>query len=247
MKRKAILIGNTDGLQGVPVDLKNYKKFLMSEAGGAWQGYEILTLENPRVSILNMLILNIKINEKPDFVFLVFSGHGEYIRKETVYEINDKHETIEESKLWNIAKRQISISDCCRGLDTNELTKALEMFSDGGTIGKSQARVMYDKRIMESEEQQARFYSCSVGETSIDTGLSGGGLYTKNLLKAIKNTQFDKFFTINDAHQIASKTTKKEAFETEKHEQNPDSRVIRCFHEKQLIIAIDPHMTRLFG
>jgi hypothetical protein len=247
MKRKAILIGNTNGLQGVQVDLNNYKKFLKSEIGGAWLDSEILTLKNPSLTILNMHILNIKMNERPDFVFLVYTGHGGYIRKATVFEINEKHETIEESKLWNIAKRQISISDCCRGIDTDELSESVKLFSDGGKIGQSQARLIYDKRIMESEEQQARFYSCSIGEPSIDTGLSGGGLYTKNLLKAIKETKFEKYLTINDAHEVATRTTKKEALETEQHNQTPDSRVISCFHDKQLIIAINPVATRLFG
>lgn len=247
MKRKAILIGNTNGLQGVQVDLNNYKKFLMSEMGGAWLESEILTLKNPSLTILNMHVLNIKLNERPDFVFLVFTGHGGYIRKATVFEINENHETIDESKLWNIAKRQITISDCCRGIDTDELRKSVQLLSDGGKIGQSQARLIYDKRIMEAEEQQARFYSCSIGETSIDTGLSGGGLYTKNLLKAIKESKVEKYLTINDAHEVASRITKKEALETEQHNQNPDSRVIRCFHERQLIIAINPIATRLFG
>lgn len=246
MKRKAILIGNTNGLQGVQVDLNNYKKFLMSEMGGAWLEGEILLLKNPSLIILNTHIFNIKLNERPDFVFLVFTGHGGYIRKATVFEINEKHETIDESKLWNIAKRQITISDCCRGIDIDELSKSVRMLSDGGKTSQSQARQIYDKRIMEAEEQQARFYSCSIGETSIDTGLSGGGLYTKNLLKAIKESKVENYLTINEAHEVALRTTKIEALETDQHNQNPDSRVIRCFHERQLIIAINPIARRIF-
>ena len=246
MKRKAILIGNSNGLQGVPIDLKNYRSFLKSERGGAWLDSEILTIENPSLTFLNAHILNVKLNDRPDFVFLVFSGHGEYRKSGTVFGIN-RTETIEENKLWSIAKRQITIADCCRGVETEELRKSLEMFADGGKIGSALIRKFYDDRIMKSDEQQARFYSCSVGETSIDTGRSGGGLYTKNLFKSIQEAHYIDYLTINDAHDIASKSTAKEAMESEQHSQNPDSRVIRCLSAKQLIIAVNPRISRIFG
>lgn len=219
----------------------------MSELGGAWENNEILPLVNPCLPLLKSTIFNIKIFEKPDFVFLVFSGHGGYVRKETVFEINENQEVIKESELWNIAKRQITISDCCRGIEKNEIKESARMFSGGGKIGLSQAREIYDEGMMKADEQQARFYSCSIGEASIDTGLSEGGLYTKNLLQAINESKIDNYLTINVAHDIAAIKTKKEAYETEGISQIPDSRVIRCLSNKQLIIAVNTNTRKLFG
>ncbi|MDL2228400.1 caspase family protein [Bacteroidales bacterium OttesenSCG-928-K03] len=236
MKRRAILIGNTNGLQGVSVDLQNYKNFLKSKKGGAWLDNEITIIENKTEHILMANILNIRIKENPDFVFLVFSGHGGCVRNKTILELKE-NEFIDEGRLLNIAKRQITIVDCCRGVDSEQKGDSIEMFASGGTIG-DKIRQLYDDRIMKSDKQQVIIYSCSIGETSIDTGLSGG-LYTKNLLEAINNISFEDYLTINHAHEIAAKNTTEEAIKLN-HNQNPDSRVVRCFFNRQLIIAINP-------
>ena len=41
MKRFALLFGNTDGLNGVKIDLKRFRSFLESDIGGAWEREEI--------------------------------------------------------------------------------------------------------------------------------------------------------------------------------------------------------------
>lgn len=47
MKRIALLVGNTNGLSGVTVDLKNYIAFLKSDFGGSWYDSEIIVMSSP--------------------------------------------------------------------------------------------------------------------------------------------------------------------------------------------------------
>ena len=112
MKRKAILIGNTSGLQGVKVDIFNFANYLKSNNGGAWYSSEIDELYDPPKNVLLSNIEAVK-RDYPDYVVVMFSGHGGFIRS-TILEINGKGESIDESALGNIAKRQLSIFDCCR-------------------------------------------------------------------------------------------------------------------------------------
>ncbi|KAA6318059.1 hypothetical protein EZS27_031881 [termite gut metagenome] len=246
MKRKAILFGNTNGLQGVSVDLLNYEKFLQLSEGGAWDDNEIITLPNPSKWQLKALIASAKL-DATDFVFVVYSGHGGYNRS-TILEINGEGETIDEKDLWNIAPRQITILDCCRGTES-ELTpieKSVKSLNDS-IVGSTRSliRTAYNKRIMSASIQQVKLYSCSIGETSIDTGRNGGGLYTKNLFQAINDSVYADYLTINDAHAKACIYTSQEAKEKHNHEQNPDSSVIRCSHSQQLIVGINPSVILL--
>lgn len=75
MNRYALLFGNTNGLKGVQKDLYNFKKFLMSDIGGAWYEKEIFVKENVSKS---WLLENIEILRKAklDYLIIYFSGHG---------------------------------------------------------------------------------------------------------------------------------------------------------------------------
>ena len=86
MKRRALLIGNSNGLAGVKLDIANYFKFLKSDFGGRWIDSEISIRMNPFKKDLLTSIQDLK-SEKPDFAFVVFSGHGAY-SKSTILEIN---------------------------------------------------------------------------------------------------------------------------------------------------------------
>ena len=114
MKRIALLIGNSNGLEGVKKDLSAWKKFLLSPKGGAWKLKEIRTIMNPPKQELLCSIEKLKY-EGYDLATVVYSGHGGY-DKSTILEINKREETINETDLLWIAPRQISVFDCCRCL-----------------------------------------------------------------------------------------------------------------------------------
>lgn len=60
MKRKALLIGNSNGLSGVQKDLLDFQKFLLSNQGGAWYRSEIIIIEKSDLKTVRDAISTIK-------------------------------------------------------------------------------------------------------------------------------------------------------------------------------------------
>ncbi len=237
MKRKALLIGNTEGLNGVQVDLNKFKAFLLSETGGNWYEKEIDTLVNPQKTILKNNLDSIR-NQKYDYCIVVFSGHGGYLRQ-TVLEINGQHEQIEESSLKNLSSRQLNIYDCCR-VQLRPVFEGYAQDSLANLIRKSQSTVRerYDKRIMQAIPQQVSLYACSIGEYSYDT--STGGVYLSNLLDAAKKISHGHAFkSVGLAHQESIEPTQKFA-SSQGSKQNPDAILPKCLSDQQLVISIRP-------
>lgn len=238
MKRRALLIGNTNGLPGVPVDISKYTSFLKSDFGGQWnEENEIITKMNPSKSDLLNTIWTIK-NEKPDFAIIVFSGHGAY-KKGTILEINKNEEFIYESDLSFISTRQISIFDCCRNiipttLNENKALRGVSNFSKSYSL----LRKIYDDRILQAIEQQVSLYACDINESALDT--SNGGLYSSNLINCSKPTLENDFKLVGNAHQDAAALTTNAAWITRLHKQTPIAVLPRCISSFQLIIGINP-------
>lgn len=239
MKRKALLIGNSNGLAGVKLDIANWVKFLKSKKGGQWYGNEIDIVMNPKKSDILSRIANIKASS-PDFVIAVFSGHGAYQRKKTMLEINENEE-ISESNLIGIAPRQISVFDCCRGVLTEVLSESqreVRAFSKGGIFQRS-VRPYYEERIMKAIPQQICLYACSIDESAMDT--ERGGIYTNQLLYCSSSFQKNEDYKlVATAHGAAADGTRSAAL-CSKHTQNPDAIFQpECQPEQQLIIGINP-------
>lgn len=239
MKRRALLIGNSNGLGGVKVDIANYVQFLKSDFGGQWFDSEINIKMNPSKIELLRTIQEIK-NEKPDYAFVVFSGHGAY-SKGTVLEINAQEESINEIDLKYISSRQVSIFDCCRNVISMPIVEKKSM---GGTLNFSDSRtnirVAYEARILQSIEQQISLYACAINESALDT--DEGGMYSKNLLKSARAIYILDFLTIGVVHEKAAEYTKTEAFTKEKHNQNPTAILPKCISSQQLIFTINPRI-----
>lgn len=239
MKRKALLIGNTNGLPGVKLDIANWVKFLESDKGGQWCNNEIDIVMNPKKSDILSHIANIK-ESTPDFVIAVFSGHGAYQRKETILEINE-NEVIDENDLTKIAPRQISVFDCCRAVPVeilSESQKGVRAFSKGGTFQRN-VRPYYEERIMRAMPQQICLYACAIGESAMDT--ERGGIYTNQLLCFSSSFQEDEGYKlVATAHETAATGTRIAAL-CSNHTQHPDAIFQpECLPEQQLIIGINP-------
>ena len=236
MNRKAILIGNTNGLNGVKVDLVKFKKFLQTDIGGAWNDTEIQIIQNPaRIDLLREI--EIAKILKFDYTIVMFSGHGGYEKRNTQLEINSKGETIPETDLMNISKRQLNIYDCCRKVVPEEGTKADSMAFGGyfAESAKQQIRQAYDKRIMEAIEQQASLYSCSIDEYSFDS--NDGAIYLQNFLTAAENIS-SGMKLVSAAHQEACQTTLEHSKKQQRGLQNPDAALPKCLSQQQLIISL---------
>ena len=235
MKRKALLIGNSNGLQGVKLDINSFINFLRQDVGGHWYDSEITIKMDPTKADLLSTISQMR-RERNDFSFAVFSGHGAY-QKGTVMEINNRGETINEDDLKFISSRQISIFDCCRNVIPTSNFDSLVLKSERIiNLWAEKIRAKYDARIMQAIEQQVSLYACSVGESALDT--ENGGLYINNLLKASKSIQSD-YKLVGNAHEEAAFATKIEASRKEKHQQNPTATLPKCMSFQQLIISIN--------
>lgn len=239
IKRKALLIGNSNGLPGVKVDLDNSKKFLMSLDGGAWNEDEITVLNNP--SRLRLLTKIECFKGKYDFMIVIFSGHGAYGR-ETILELNQDEELIQESQLIAIAPKQITIFDCCRARVQEPLfeSRSTITFSDSGDSSvRYRVRKRYDLLISNAIDQQIRLYACSVGETALDT--TNGGLYLSNLLSQARVfASEEEYKRVGRLHQIVSKGVEQQAWINELHRQHPDAVLPKCLSCQQLVFSINP-------
>lgn len=239
MKRRALLIGNSRGLQGVKKDIVNFQTFLMGRYGGAWEKGEILIEMNPSLDNLYCKIDLIK-KEKNDFVIVMFSGHGGY-QRDTVLEINGKGEYIHENELIGLASRQISIFDCCRAMEKYE--KGIEslheakLFSIYDSVDNIRQR--YEERIMKAIPQQDRLYACKIGQCANDASDGSGAYYLKNLIKYAKAID-DAYGLVGDVHEDAAQDTTNEVKIKENEVQEPVASLPKCLSSQQLIISIRP-------
>ncbi len=228
MKKKILLVGNNDGLPGVKIDIENYKKYFKSLTGGQWNDNEIIERLNPKKDELISLISSLKA-QNLDYVIVIFSGHGG-MKRETFLELNPDGEQFSESRFENIAKRQVTILDCCRAKYQiiTESVHEVRMFKGGGIIG---TRERFESRISESLAQQIKLYSCAEGEYSQDT--PKGGAYSKNLIETAFNDD-SQFIYFGRTHVTASEKTTKEF-----NEQHPEIIQPKLFTSQQLIFGIN--------
>lgn len=229
MKKKILLVGNTDGLPGVKVDLANYKKYFKSNTGGQWNDNEIIEKFDPKKDELIKLIDTLKA-ENLDYAIVIFSGHGGQ-KRETVLELNSDGEQFAESRFENISKKQVTILDCCRAYSqmiTESINEVRLSKSFSAFVG---TRQRFEKRISEALPQQIKMYSCAIGEYSHDT--PKGGAYSKNLIETayLDDSEFIYFGRTHE--KAAEKTTK------EFKEQNPEIIQPRLLSSQQLIFGIN--------
>lgn len=237
MKRKALLIGNTRGLPGVQIDMQKTRAFLGSRVGGDWLPPEIVELRNPSRQELLGHIKLLK-SESVDYAFVLFSGHGGHAHQ-TVLELNADGETINESELWNIAPRQITIYDCCRALIQEQVVKSFAMDSlRESVVQRDDLRARYEARIMQAIPQQVKLYACSVSQSAYDLGK--GAIYLGHLLDSARDIgSSHSFTTVESAHEQAYPCTLATAAGAG-YQQNPDAVLPKCLTQQQLILAIRP-------
>ena len=242
MRRIALLIGNSDGLEGVKTDLFEWKKFLISPVGGAWEHHEINMIMNPQKCELLSYINELRKTKAYDFAIVVYSGHGGYDRQ-TILEINKHEETINETDLFSIAPKQISVFDCCRSLvDGYEpIYESQRTFSTGGILSNLQKiRNAYNQRIRLAIPQQVCLYACRIGETALD--IESGALYIQTLLRQAKLfPNNEEFRTVEEIHKDASRLTYIKGL-LKKHTQHPAASFPKCLTRQKLILSINPDM-----
>lgn len=233
MKRHALLIGYTafdseeETLENVVQDLENYEAFLKSSKGGAWYNSEITTLNNVSKSLLDIYIKNI-IQDKPEIVFTVFSGHGYYDANERCRKLLiNRNEEILSRDLIGLANKQILICDSCSKVYPlpEKLTKAKLLLESKQDTKYSLdiARKKYDEELLKCDEQTICLYAAKIGTSAQDIN---GGVYTNALLKTLKGA--NKYMSIVDAHNECKDIVRLETLDRNGKYQEPEIQYTRA-------------------
>lgn len=229
------MIGNTDGLSGVSVDIRSYCSFFTSPAGGNWFREEIDIMMNPTQRSLYKKITKIE-RADYDYVITIFSGHGAESVNGTVLTLNDQKETIEIDDLANLSPRQLHIYDCCRNFE--EMPFDTESGATKLSMSRDPIRQVYENRIQYSSPQEIILFACDESEKSTDT--PSGGEYSQSLLRAIEMTLADaysQFVSVSRAHYKAVSLMRQDNSIRRQHPQILQS---RCLPNRRLPLAINP-------
>ena len=224
MKRVALIIGSAgppdEYLPGVKVDVKEYKKFLLSPWGGNWYKEEIITSLDENIYTVYKHIQLVRMTH-PDFAFVVFTGHGYYDseREERVLMIGN--DELYESELRGLAPRELLIIDSCAGIE-EEIYKGEVLVEGLEKIGELiDYRKLYENAIEKCPPQEIILYASSPGEYSEDT--SKGGLFSRSLLEIAYNEKIYEILRVDTlnalkAWELASEVVRK----LSDGKQNPD-------------------------
>ena len=184
MKRAALIIGSPDkSIPGVYDDMKNYRVFFKSFAGGAWLENEIVTLESPSKYQVQAQLEGMRFS---DYSVVVFAGHGEYSARNqaTMLHLNS-NTLVEEHDLKIGAPRRTLIIDACRVLARDQVIErmmkaaiAMDSYED-----PQASRLLFEKSVAACHPGLAVLYSCSIGQGAGDIPGSGGR-YSSALLQS---------------------------------------------------------------
>lgn len=216
MERRALIVYCDDTpsgkLFGPPVDYINYKNFLTSPLGGAWEEYEIDKIQNPTY---DQLIDKMSFLEGADYTFVIFTGHGDIVQCQDLckqyVELNDQNIWIK--KLFSKAPRQTLIIDACRTYRYVEMpmlrqasinTESVENFS---LKTKVIYRRIFDNAVLRAPEGITILYATQKGAVADDSRT--GAVYLSSLIGGAKNwSKHDHdscVLPLNEANEYAKK------------------------------------------
>jgi len=191
--RRAILIESSQtkhgDLPGAREDVKNLRKYLLTNIGGAWVSSEIVILSTPSKSVVQSAIEDAR---KIDYVIMSFSGHGHHKVGKDLDEtslILNNHEEIPVHELNPCNDRGVLIVDACRGITPVLVEEKKSFFAKAAASvlpwTRAKFREYYDLAIAHADKGQSVLYSCNVEESAGDT--PSGGLFSRSLIRCADN------------------------------------------------------------
>jgi hypothetical protein len=188
--RRALLIGNSGGyrnlhlLNGVKIDLDNYRNFLTSKAGGQWYNHEITTLVDPDENT----VLKAVQQSNADYSFIAFSGHG-FINSYTASDyVCLKDKDLSTGKLVSPSAKQTIVIDACREIITEvpeDLTKVFSL-NESRQFEGINTRELFDEAIQSMPSGVLVVYSTQPNESAGDDDYKGGH-FTYSFIQAGRN------------------------------------------------------------
>jgi hypothetical protein len=202
--RKAILIGSPgpkdNHLEGVKIDLQNMKRFLLSEAGGAWNDEEISVLKDPTLSE----ILPYLESMDEDYLFVYFSGHG-FTNTHGARMLSLRGHSIPDTLLLRTpSQKQLVVVDACRTFVSHGFSGIPEYELGVDHFEGSYARRIFDECISLSPAGKIIVHSTQSGYKSYENTL--GGHFTQALLKISYEIQANDQYTTCAIDRIINHT-----------------------------------------
>lgn len=200
MRRFAYLLSNSNGLPGIKKDISDFRAFLLSCEGGAWNSDEIVERQNLSLGRLRSDLGIIRLRNY-DYCVFYYSGRGSYRRDNCLY-INDTDENIGEHEVADLSIRQLSIFDCCRVLEERQNEKrayACNESFNGNRELRQCARDRFERQVQSAVPQKNCLYACKIGECAVATG--DGSIYTQSLLTTARSLCAVKDVDVVTAHR----------------------------------------------
>lgn len=214
MIRRALIIACPDKeIPGVRQDAVNYRRYLLSALGGAWESGEIVALESPTRQQVNSELDRL---ESAEYSMVIFSGHGYHpSRLGSPHVILRAGVEIDGEMLKRGAQKHTLIFDCCRRLEREPLqerrmSKAMDSLKRG--LDASDCRLYFDKNLSTCPAGLVVLHACGFDEISYESSASGGW-YSSALVDAAREWQINSsvdtsrsydVLTIPHAHDAAA-------------------------------------------
>ena len=243
MRKKILMIGNTDGLPGVPVSIDSYYAFFTSLIGGNWCSEEIDILLNPTKRYLFNKIAEIE-EADYDYVITIFLGHGAETDYGIILCINAQGELIALRHLMNLSQKQLLIVECCRA--PVQIPFDLAFVKTGATMlsmSRNKIRRVYEDRIRDCPPQEVILFACDTGE--IAKGSPDGGRYSTHLLRAVWTAICDShspFISVNRVHHKAASSMRVKPHIL----QHPQIQQSRCSTFRRLPLVVNPQIWGIY-
>jgi hypothetical protein len=192
MKRQALIITNPgnpedkdDYCAGVERDAANYRRFLLSPAGGAWEEAELAHLRKPDIFAVQRAVGKLT-SSGCEYALVIFSGLGSFSKRlnSTILHLREGH-SIDSSELRLRGVGQTLIIDSCRKVPAERplLSEAApDLLKSMAGLSRAECRRCYDAEIAKCGRELIVMRSCSNGEYSYDSPV--GGYYSSSLMEA---------------------------------------------------------------
>jgi hypothetical protein len=171
MDRKIFIIkGYSDTATELDVDrhyVGKYSDYFQSIAGGAYDGNEIISLEEPTVKILNETLAKFDL----DFVVIILIGHGATQNDNLLFTLN-KNEIIKPGQIKTNADKNLILIESCRieaqNIYTVDLNDQIPKFKYGGLvrtpISRKKSKEIYDEQLSKCGNGTVVCFACSSNE-----------------------------------------------------------------------------------
>ncbi|TXJ45628.1 caspase family protein [Brachyspira aalborgi] len=202
MIKRAFLISSsaqntTTPIVGTLKDVENFKHFLQSLKGGAWEDNEIFFKDEPNDNDMNYIR-----NYNGDYSLIFIASHGFYYKSEHMQYVIINEEEFPLDYFFNNAKKQLIIVDACREYHFPNLMLFAESFEGVKRLSYSNIRDIYRQRYEDYIEKcnngRVIIYSTNINDTAGEDK-NNGGIFTSSFIKVASDNSEYKLLDAKNA------------------------------------------------